>query len=595
MKRLLALLALVPLLVAAAPPARAGSGDVTTLRLEPSAGRAELTIEVAGGDVRWTDFPLSGPPRLVVDISGARSALPTERYQGIDRGGVTGLRTSQYEADVVRVVVDLARPAEYRISRVPEGLRISFASGAGSFEPWTSGAGAPAARRAETRQPAAQQRPAQQVPQQRQARRMTVSFYEADIRDVLASIAEFAGRSIVAGTGVEGIRVTAEINNQPWDVALETILRANGLAYEELPSGIIRVDKIEALAQRREQEPLVTRTFRVNYVPVGELATTLNGLKTARGSIAANPTTNTLIVTDVAAAVSNVESLIPQLDIRTPQVAIQTKIIFVNRSDVEELGVTYDLKDSRGNSLNRLVGVPDRDIKTGELTGDLTRDNLVLLGGNSIAALGNATTRVVGPSLETVMSLVLGRYTLITFLDALQTAQLSDVQAAPLITTLDNQEAEIWVGERTPIRVVDVGGGASGGGGGGGGGASAALPRATAELVETGIRLRVTPTITADRRVLMQLHAERSAAVAAAGDIGVSFQTQQGDTRLMVRDGETAVIGGLTVTEVTNTRAGIPFLMDIPYVGALFRTSRKQEQKRDLLIMVTPHIVEEPA
>ena len=113
--------------------------------------------------------------------------------------------------------------------------------------------------------------------------------------------------------------------------------------------------------------------------------------------------------------------------------------------------------------------------------------------------------------------------------------------------------------------------------------------------METGIRLRVTPTITADRRVLMQLHAERSAAVAAAGDIGVSFQTQQGDTRLMVRDGETAVIGGLTVTEVTNTRSGIPFLMDIPYVGALFRTSRKQEQKRDLLIMVTPHIVEEPA
>ncbi len=588
MKRLLALLALFPLLVAASPPARAGSGDVTTLRLEPAEGRAELTIEVAGGDVRWTDFPLAGPPRLVVDISGARSALPSERYQGIDRGGVTGLRTSQYEADVVRVVVDLARAADYTISRVPEGLRISFASGAGRFEPWTSGAGAPAAaRRAEARPQ--QQRPAQQ-PQQRQARRMTVSFYEADIRDVLASIAEFAGRSIIAGTGVEGIRVTAEINNQPWDVALETILRANGLASEEGASGIIRVDKIEALAQRREQEPLVTRTFRVNYVPVAELATTLNTLKTARGSIASNPTTNTLIVTDVAAAVSNVESLIPQLDIRTPQVAIQTKIIFVNRSDVEELGVTYDLKDSRGNSLNRLVGVPERAVDTGELTGQLTRDNLVLLGGNSIAALGNATTRVVGPSLETIMSLVLGRYTLITFLDALQTAQLSDVQAAPLITTLDNQEAEIWVGERTPIRVVDVG---SAGGGGGGGGAS--QPRATAELVETGIRLRVTPTITADRRVLMQLHAERSAAVAAAGDIGVSFQTQQGDTRLMVRDGETAVIGGLTVTEVTNTRAGIPFLMDIPFVGALFRTSRKQEQKRDLLIMVTPHIVEEPA
>nr|MDQ3389486.1 type II and III secretion system protein [Gemmatimonadota bacterium] len=119
------------------------------------------------------------------------------------------------------------------------------------------------------------------------------------------------------------------------------------------------------------------------------------------------------------------------------------------------------------------------------------------------------------------------------------------------------------------------------------------VARATAELVETGIRLIVTPTITADRRVLMAIHAERSSAQLAATDIGVVFQTQQGETTLMVRDGETAVIGGLTVSEVATTRAGIPFLMDIPYVGALFRTTRRREQKRDLLIMVTPHIVEE--
>ncbi|HEX2093213.1 MAG TPA: AMIN domain-containing protein [Longimicrobiaceae bacterium] len=583
MKRLPGLFILLPALVAAAPVRADDTGNVTTLRVEPRAGRTELTIEVSG-DVRWSDFTLSDPPRVVVDISGARSALPSERFQGIDRGGVAAVRTSQYQADVVRVVIDLQRTSQYEVARVPEGIRLSFASGTEPFEPWSSGEAA-VARRPEPRQnPPAQQRP------QQQRRRMTVSFYEADIRDVLASIAEFAGRSIVAGAGVEGIRVTAEINNQPWDVALETILRANGLAYEELPTGIIRVDRIEALAARREAEPLVTQTFRINYLPVQELAQTLTPLKTQRGSITVNPTTNTLIVTDVAGVVNNIAALLPQLDIRTPQVAIQTKIIFVNRSDVEALGVTYDLKDSRGNSLNRLVGVPERDVVTGELTGNITREDLVLLGGNSIAALGNANARVVGPSLETVISLVLGRYTLISFLDALQTAELSDVQAAPLITTLDNQEAEIWVGERTPIRVIDASGGAAGGAGG-----AAGAPRATAQLVETGIRLRVTPTITADRRVLMQLHAERSSAQPAAGDIGVTFQTQQGDTRLMVRDGETAVIGGLTVTEVTSIRSGIPFLMDIPFVGALFRTTRRQEQKRDLLIMVTPHIVEDQA
>ena len=189
------------------------------------------------------------------------------------------------------------------------------------------------------------------------------------------------------------------------------------------------------------------------------------------------------------------------------------------------------------------------------------------------------------PALQVLTLLVLGRYTLINFIEALQSAQLSDVQAAPVVTTTDNHEAQIWVGERTPIRVVDLGGtnvGATGQG-----------PRATAQLVATGIRLIVTPQVTSDRRVRLQLHAERSSAAAAAGDIGVQFLQQQGDTRVMVKDGETAVIGGLTVTEVTQTRTGIPFLMDIPFLGSLFRNSHNQEVKRDLLIMVTPHIVEE--
>ena len=424
---------------------------------------------------------------------------------------------------------------------------------------------------------------------QRPARPITVSFQEADIRDVLAVFAEFTNRSIVPGSGVTGT-VSAEITNQPWDVALETLMRANGFAVDYLPSGIIRVDAVERLRQREVLEDLVTRTFRINYVPAAELVTTLAGLKTARGAVVANPSTNTLIVTDVPAVVANIAAMVGQLDIRTPQVSIQSKIIFVNRTNAEELGITYDLKDSRGNTLNRLVSVPDPRTTDPE---DVTNDNLVLLGGNSIGALGNANVRVAGPQLETVISLVLGRYTLVTFIDALQLAELADVQAEPVITTLDNQQAQIFVGERTPIRVVDLGGGVGGAGGGGPvGPGGVAAPRATAQLVETGIRLRVTPHITADRRILMELHAERSAAQLAATDIGVVFQTQEAQTRLMVDNGETAVIGGLTVSEVTRTRAGIPFLMDLPLVGALFRTTRNREQKRDLLILVTPHIVE---
>ncbi len=415
---------------------------------------------------------------------------------------------------------------------------------------------------------------------------VTMTFVEADLLDVLASFAEVTGRSIVAGEGVFGT-VTASIQEQPWEVALETILSAHGLAIWEAPGGILQVDLLENVQARAAQEPLVTRTFRINYTPVHELQESLQSLTSERGSVGINPTTNTLIVTDVPAVIEQVEPLIAALDVRTPQVSIEAKIVFVNRTGAQELGVIYDLKDSRGNALNRIHPSPaDRsDPAAGQ-----THENLILLGGNSLAALGNANARVQGPQLELLISLVLGRFSLITFLEALQFAELSDVQAAPVVTTLDNQEAEIWMGERTPIRVVDLAAGAAVGGGGG---PTVTAPRATAQLVETGIRLRVTPHITADRRILMQMHAERSSAQLAATDIGVIFQTQQGRTRVMVNDGETAVIGGLTVTEVVSTRAGIPYLMDIPGFGRLFRTERRREQKRDLVIMVTPRIVDD--
>lgn len=583
MKRWLTALLVLPALTFSAGQARADSGSVTNVRLEANAGRAELTIEVTG-DFRWSDFQLSDPARLVIDVGNARSSLPAKSFDGIDRGGVEAVRTSQFRADVVRLVVDLERTTAYRVERVPEGLRISLAGSAQAFQPWSAAeSGAYAAELPAFPQQTASAAPAvqQQRQQQSQARRITVNFFEADIRDVLDSFAEFTGRSIIPGRGVEGT-ITANINDQPWDIALRELMGAYGYAVQELPSGIIRVDNLENLATARTQEPLVTQTFRINYLPVGELVETLTPMKTERGQISANPSTNTLIFTDVAGVVDNIARLIGQLDTRTAQVAIQAKIVFVNRTDVEELGVTYDLKDSRGNSLNRLVSVPDPNNP-----GEFTNQDLVLLGGSSIAALGNANARISGASLETVISLVLGRYTLVTFLDALQTAELSDVQASPLVTTLSNQEANILVGERTPIRVVDLGSPTAAAGAGG------AVARATTELVETGIKLRVTPYVTADRRILLQLRAERSSAQLAATEIGVLFQTQEAGTRLLVNDGETAVIGGLTVTEVTQTRAGIPILMDLPIIGALFRTTRSREQKRDLLIMVTPHIVEE--
>ncbi|HZK79248.1 MAG TPA: type II and III secretion system protein, partial [Gemmatimonadaceae bacterium] len=142
-----------------------------------------------------------------------------------------------------------------------------------------------------------------------------------------------------------------------------------------------------------------------------------------------------------------------------------------------------------------------------------------------------------------------------------------------------------------PIRVLDAGSQGQGQAGGGGGGIN--VPRATVQLKEVGIILTVTPHITNNRQILLKLHAENSDAQLASSDVGFIFGKQRADNQLLVGDGETAVIGGLTVTQVTSSKSGIPLLVDLPIIGRLFGTTRKSEEKRDLLILVTPHIIDE--
>src|SRR5690606_36903177 len=160
-------------------------------------------------------------------------------------------------------------------------------------------------------------------------------------------------------------------------------------------------------------------------------------------------------------------------------------------------------------------------------------------------------------------------------------------QAEPSITTLDNREAVIKGGEAVPVRIIDFGSQR---------GAGAAQPKATAQLKETGIQLRVPPHATNNRQVLPQAEAERSALrLLAEADLGFTIQKQNAKNQLLVADGETAVIGGLTVTSITKTRSGIPLLVDLPIVGKLFGFSNTQEQRQDLIILVTPRIVDDGA
>ncbi|MEX2528986.1 MAG: secretin N-terminal domain-containing protein [Gemmatimonadota bacterium] len=597
---MISILAILGTLASLAP-----NEPVTNLSILSAMDRTEVVIAVDGAtEVR--DFTMEGPARLVLDIHRSRHALPADNFPEIHRGGIRAVRSSQFSDDVVRVVLELDALVGYTLLIGDGFVRLSLENHFGPFEAWsasdlvaspngfpralTAGSSAgPVAEPASAVEdiPAVRASRAGQTSDQGfslmnqvPARRISVSFTTTPIRDVLFTFAEFSDRSIVPGSEVEGF-VSADIRDQPWDIALQAVLESQGLAARELESGIIRVDNLENLNQREQVEPLVTRAFRINYATAQDLFPSVEGLVSERGRVTTSQGTNSLVVQDVARVLRSVEDLLAELDVRTPQITISAKIIFVNRTDLNEFGVTYDLKDSQGNQLNVVnpggVINDEGDFEQVDIGTDI-----ISLGGNSFAALGNARARVVQPSLNFLTSLIIGRHTLINFVEALESVNLSDIQAAPQVSVLDNQQARILVGERTPIRVIDASAGGQQG--------QQGPPTATVQIEETGIVLEVTPQVTAGDLILMTLHAERSAAELADSDVGLIFRTQEAESRVLVRDGETAVIGGLTVTEVQEVHAGIPLLMNLPYVGRLFRTTRDQRIQRDLMILVTPHI-----
>lgn len=555
---------------------RAPDSQITGLSVVPVAGRTEFVIR-HDGEVTARDFMMADG-RLVIDLVGVSQAPAVD--QELNRGGVVRLRLAQYQPDIARIVLVLAEPLAYHVGNEAGIVRVSLENPAGIFEPWATDLAPSEAASVSDR---AVPEPAliRQEPQRRQPP-ISVSFDAEPVKNVIATFAEFADTTILPGPDVATKTITATVNNLPWDVALRTILEANGMLLRQLDGGVLLVDDAAKLAERVSAEPPITQQFPIQYVSADSIAAAVTGILGTDGSVGVNRTANALIVTGPPEAVERVKSILPQIDVRVPQVDIEAKIAFIDRTNLQSLGVFYDLKDSQGTQLLGLAtnyfdangnGVFEPD--------ETTEDDVIMLGGNSIAAIGNADARIRNPALQLAMTLLAGRHSLVTFLEALQSVSLTDIQASPMIRTMDHRKANIQVGESTPIRVIDAGSVAGG----------LQAPRATVQFRETGVILTVTPHI-AGNQVMMELRAERSNVGALLeSDLGVTFQTQLAETHVAVEDGQTIVIGGLTITEKVKSRTGIPLLMDLPVIGSLFRVDSDRENKRDLLVMVTPHIV----
>ena len=575
------------------------SGEVTGVSVLPAPGKAEVVINVRGA-VQVRDFMLHAPDRVVVDVVGATLSTRGALYDGVNRGGVVNLRYSQFRPDVVRIVLDLDGAKKYKLARVNDEVRVSFGSDK-EFVAWSSASGvalARAAAAAPAPTPAAPadaaatapardpevlvDRPASPPPLFRtQQPRITVTWDKASIADVVAGFAAFSGRTIILGKDIKG-EVTAEIKNQPWDQAFQAILATQGLSATEMTGGIIRVDAPAALAALDSLEPLESRQVPINYTPLAQITKSVETLLTkGRGRVVADSASSSLIVTDTRSRIDDVTRFIANLDKKTPQILIKAKIIFVDRTDLERLGLRYDL-GSANQSYNTLVNrpIPVNGTPFAPPPGE-NGAGFVDLGGNTLSLIGNASGPVANAALSLVFSTVVGGSTLTSFLSALQQQQLADIQAEPTIATLDNRKADILVGEETPVPGAPPAQG------------SAVAVQQT-QFKETGIRLTVTPHVTNGGQILMALRTERSAVQSLpASQFGFNFTKQTTENQLLVNDGETAVIGGLTITEVNRTRSGIPLLSQLPIVGGLFSTTENSERRRDLMILVTPRVVDD--
>ena len=383
--------------------------------------------------------------------------------------------------------------------------------------------------------------------------RVSLDVQGADIRTVMRSLSEYSGTNIVVGKEVTG-SVTVNLAEVPWIDALNTICRTQALGWVD-EEGIIRVETLENLRkedvsrssadrQLEDLQPLTTQIVRAVYATATELKPAIEKTLTTRGHIEVDPRTNSLVITDVSRRVSAATEMVKHLDSRTPQVEITAKLVDVDARYTRDLGISWGV-------------------------GQVHSSDQAFSGEADIN-----TNNVVNPAANVRFGLVRSWGTINAMLSALEQDSKADIISNPRITTVNNREARILVGRKIPLIVLDEAG------------------NAITQLTTIGITLLVTPHINDDQRITLDLHPEVSdLASQATVQGGIIINTSEADTRVIVDDGETAVIGGLIRSNTGKVVRGVPILKDLPILGALFRTTIEVKEKRELLIFITPRIV----
>jgi len=447
--------------------------------------------------------------------------------------------------------------------------------------------------------------------------KLTLNFQDIEVRSVLQILADFTDLNIIAADSVGG-NVTLRLNDVPWDQALDLILKSKGLAKRQTgnvvlvapTAEIIKIEEDELAAKQVEQllEPLRTEYIQINYAKAEDIQALLvgsnvvksksdssgssgsgifgganstsnrssstekletNGVLSARGTSTVDSRTNTIIVKDTSKQLEEVREMIRILDVPVRQVMIEARVVIADNNFAQEIGVKFGVaKVGYDSERFSSIGGANQTVNTSNILNGTTpfaemEDNnyLVDLGANAInahpvGALGMTLARAAD-------------YVLNLELSALENENRGEVLANPRVMTSDRELAFIKQGVQIPFTTVSQDG-------------------TQTELIDAVLELNVTPQITPDGDVIMDLLIKKDAANSAGG-----IDKREVETIVRVRDGETIVLGGVYEGDSAKEEFKIPFFGDLPYIGTLFKKNTQSEKKRELLIFVTPKIIKD--
>jgi type IV pilus assembly protein PilQ len=637
----------VPVAEPVAVPMAASSGAKAKKiqRVETSGSGANVEVKISGdGALTYKAFTLENPSRLVIDFTGVKNAVAKPNV-AVSDGVVKRVRVAQFATAptaVARVVLDLSAKSAYHIAEDGDAVRVTFGGAPVASAPmvaapsvaapvvaqkvaeiptvapeaatWKMPAEPKPVKRAPARSvinatadqtppstpplktttttnenvftEAPQPAPTSPVPEGTRilsnpagnsrtlggmnqkvytGEPLSLNLKEADIRDVLRTFGDLTGLNIAVDPDVSG-KVTVNFNEVPWDQALDIILRQNSLNYV-LEGNVLRVGRVDRLAneqqaQRRLEEEqrlnvnTITAVFKLSYARAAEVQNLIKGIASPRARIIVDQRTNQLIVSEIPAYLQTINDLITTVDIPTRQVMIEARIVEASKVFQQQYGFSWGFSGAFDPALGNGTGLifPNRISYTG---GPFDFGS----GGNSV--------------LQLHLSDVLGTFNLDFALNAFEFEGLVKVISAPKVTTQDNVAAEIQSGFQIPYQTrINF--------------------TTTIQYVDATLRLSVTPQITEAGTVIMDINVQKNeptTGLAIEGAAGTPLSTRSAHTRLMVRDGGTAVIGGIYQVKENDSRTRLPFIYQIPILGNLFKTHNISTSHDELLIFITPRII----